>query len=117
MEAEKVEIAVSEHVIRVMVVAPKGRVDVNNVAELQTQLNRLLGDGVPRIVIDLSAVPFLDSAGMAVLVRALKSAHHQQGNVVLVWPADEAARRVLALTKFDRIFTIVETVADVVDAF
>jgi anti-sigma B factor antagonist len=112
-----VEIAVSEHLIRVMVVAPKGRLDVNSVAELQKQLDALFGDGVPRIVIDLSAVPFLDSAGMAVLVRALKGANQQQGNVVLVWPAEEAARRVLALTKFDRIFTIAETVSDAVDAF
>lgn len=111
------EIAVSEHLIRVMVVAPKGRLDVNSVAELQKQLDGLFGDEVPRIVIDLSAVPFLDSAGMAVLVRTLKSANQQQGNVVLVWPAEEAARRVLALTKFDRIFTIVESVADAVDAF
>ena len=43
------------------------------------------------------------------LVNLLKRAREHGGDVHLVWPAEEAARRILRLTKFDRVFTFAET--------
>lgn len=103
------ELIVKEYVIRIATVAPQTRVDAFNAPELRARLDTLLDDGVQKFVLDLSAVPFLDSAGMAVLVSVLKRARAAGGDVRLVWPRQEAAQRILRLTKFDRVFTMADT--------
>jgi anti-anti-sigma factor len=100
---------ITEHTIRIAVATPRERIDAFNAPQLRSQLEQLLENGVQRFVLDLSLVPFLDSAGMAVLVSLLKRARQSGGDVRLVWPAEEAARRILRLTKFDRDFTIVDS--------
>jgi anti-anti-sigma factor len=104
------DMTITEHVIRIAVAAPRQRIDAFSAPELRARLDQLFEEGVQRFVLDLSAVPFLDSAGMAVLVSLLKRARQSGGDVRLVWPAEDAARRILRLTKFDRVFTIADTV-------
>lgn len=111
------DIQVQEHVIRIAVVAPRARIDAFNAPALRGRLDELLERGVNRFVLDLSQVPFLDSAGMAVLVSLLKRARSVDGDVLLVWPAEEAARRILRLTKFDKVFTMAETAEAALKSF
>ena len=111
------QVDISEYSVRIVVVAPQGRVDAFNALDLRRQLEYLLDDGVSRFVLDLSAVPFLDSAGMAVLVSLLKQARTRGGDVKLVGPTAEAAQRILRLTKFDRVFMMAETVAAATASF
>lgn len=103
------DVSVTDHTIRIVVVTPHGRVDAFNASELRGRLEALLGESVTKFVLDLSEVPFLDSAGMAVLVSILKRARQQGGDVRLVWPQQEAAQRILRLTKFDRVFQMADT--------
>ena len=103
------DMTIAEHTIRIAVVAPRQRIDAFSAPELRANLEQLLDSGVQRFVLDLSAVPFLDSAGMAVLVSLLKRARQAGGDVRLVWPAEEAARRILHLTKFDRVFNMADS--------
>lgn len=88
----------------IRVVALTGRVDAFTIPELRQPIEALFDAGIVRMVIDLSGVAFLDSAGMALLVKVLKLARAQDGDVALVWSQIEAANRVLKLTKFDRVF-------------
>lgn len=62
----------------------------------------------PHLVLDLGDVTFLDSAGLAVLVRARQDRLRDGRTIALVRPASEAARRVLRLTQFDQIFTMLD---------
>jgi anti-sigma B factor antagonist len=94
--------------IRTIVVELRDRLDAFSAPELRKRLEELLAEGVCRFVIDLSAVPFLDSAGLAVLVGLLKRARTAGGDVKLVWPAREPAQRILRLTKFDRVFEMLD---------
>ncbi|MCU0491226.1 MAG: STAS domain-containing protein [Chloroflexaceae bacterium] len=103
------ELTVYEEIVRIAIVSPKSRLDAFAAPELRERLETLLA-GTNRLVIDLSAVPFIDSAGMAVLVSAMKRARQAGGDVRLVWPTDDAARRILYLTKFDRVFVMADTV-------
>jgi anti-anti-sigma factor len=112
-----VEIRITEHIIRVVVIAPCARLDVASAPQLQERLEAYLADGVQRMVIDLSEVPFMDSAAMAVLVQALKRTRQADGDTLLVWPRQEAARRILQLARFDRIFTIAESAAEALRSF
>ncbi len=105
----------------IAIVVVRDRIDAFNAPELRGRLDQLLAEGITRfvldlsdvcssdLVLDLSDVPFLDSAGMAVLVNLLKRARSAQGDVRLVWPKREETQRILRLTKFDRVFEIAET--------
>lgn len=103
------DLNLTEHVVRTVVVAPNQRIDAFSAPALRTLLDQQLASGARRFVVDLSAVPFLDSAGMAVLVSLLKRSREQGGDVRLVWPAEEAARRIIKLTKFDRVFLMADS--------
>jgi anti-sigma B factor antagonist len=106
------ELVVTEHILRTVIVQPHSRVDAFNAPALRERLEQLLAEDVRFFVLDLSNVPFLDSAGMAVLVSVLKRARQADGDVKLIWPREEAARRILRLTRFDRVFAMAETVSE-----
>ncbi|MEI6180479.1 MAG: STAS domain-containing protein [Chloroflexales bacterium] len=109
------QLELTEHIVRIAVVRPLERVDAFTAPQLRERLDALSGEGTKYFVIDLSATPFMDSAGMAALVSLLKRARQAGGEVVLVWPTDEAARRVLHLTKFDRVFPMFDDVQSAVN--
>ena len=102
-------IQITEQTIRIAIVAPRDRVDAFNAPELRGRLDDLLAGGVTRFVLDLSDVPFLDSAGMAVLVSLLKRARTAGGEVKLVMPKSDAAQRILRLTRFDKVFPLADS--------
>ncbi len=108
---------VQEHAIQVYVITLSERLDTFSAPQLREQILELLEDGANRFVIDLQRVPFFDSAAMAVFVSALKRARQAGGDVKLVWPQNEAARRIIHLTKFDRVFDMAETAAEARQAF
>lgn len=101
-------IVVREQIQRTVTVAPQDRLDAFSAPALRSQLDELMAAGVQDFVIDLANTPFMDSAGMAVLVSLLRRTRQSGGSVKLVWPRAEAVRRTLQLTQFDRIFEFVE---------
>lgn len=106
------KIVVREQVQRTVTVAPQDRLDAFSAPALRSQLEELEAAGVRDFIIDLSATPFMDSAGMAVLVSLLRRSRQTGGTVKLVWPRSEPVRRTLKLTQFDRIFEFVEAQPD-----
>jgi anti-anti-sigma factor len=111
------EITTTEHTLRIVVVQPHGRVDAFSAPKLQERFEQLQAEGVALFVCDLSEVPFIDSAGMALLVALLKQTREQGGDVKLVWPVQETARRVITLTRFDRVFAMAESAAAALKLF
>lgn len=99
-------IDVHETVTRLATVSLSGRLDALSAPDLRTELTRLLDDGVHRLRIDLADIEFVDSAGLAALVRAMKTARQHGGDIELVRPRSDEAYRVFQLTKFDSVFTI-----------
>jgi len=91
-----------------IVVTFVGRLDASHAPVIQAQLDQLVSGGVRHIILDLSHIEFLDSAGLAVCVRTLKRVQQDDGSVKLALPKSASARRILQLTRFDRIFEIVE---------
>lgn len=102
------KMSVTEQVSRTVVVAPQERIDAFNASHLREQLDTLLAGGAVNFVIDLSDTPFLDSSGMAVLVSLLKRARQAGGDVKLVKPSSEAVQRILQLTRFDKVFEMLD---------
>ena len=103
------DIQISERMIRVQIVTLNGRFDAFSAPELRQRLQGLQNAGEKYFVLDLRDLAFMDSAGMAVLVSLLKGARTAGGNVTLVKPSNENALRILMLTKFDRVFRLMDT--------
>ena len=113
----QLDVTIREEQIRVVVVEPRGWIDTFTVGPLREQLDALLDAGQTNLVIDLSGVTFLDSAGMAAFVSVYKRTRQAGGDTHLVWPQEEAVRRILRLTSFDRVFTMFDTAENAVRGF
>lgn len=105
------KISTREHSIRINVITLEGRLEAATVAEFR-ETSQALVARCANVVVDLRRVTFMDSAGMTSLVTLLKRAQQAGGNVVLVKPVEEAAYRILALTRFDRVFRMVDKLED-----
>lgn len=93
----------------VWTVAPRGDVDSSNSAELRSAIRRTVGAG--RLVIDLRAVPFMDSAGLGALICGIREVRSAGGSAALCVRRGPVAR-LLEVTGFDRIVPTVGTPAE-----
>ena len=104
------DIVITKHSQAVAIVKPNAQFDAFDAPNVQQGFNDLLAKGFINFVVDLTDISFMDSAAMAVLVGLLKRAREKGGYVKLVWPKRKAAQHMLALTRFDRVFEMVDSV-------
>jgi len=69
----------------------------------------------PRLLIDLSEVPFMDSAGLGALIGGIRRAREADGEVSVAC-SRPTLTRLLHTTGFDRIVPVTETVVEAADA-
>lgn len=93
------------------IVTISGEVDMFTSPDLRRELRQLTRDAVPRIVVDLSDVGFMDSSGIATLVQGLKEARPFGGDLLLAAP-NETVLRVLKLANLTKLFRVHETVEE-----
>jgi anti-sigma B factor antagonist len=93
------------------VVNVRGELDLSTSAALRAALDAGLGEGTPRIAVDLTDVSFMDSSSLGILVSCLKEADDRGGELRLVGVQGSPAK-VIALTGLDSAFTIETAVAD-----
>ena len=79
-----------------------GEVDISTAPQLRERLQQLDSRSV---VVDLSAMTFIDSTGLGVLVGAFKRLRESGGDLVLRAPT-RATRKVLELTGLSQVVTI-----------
>lgn len=97
-----------------VVVTLHGRFDARNAATAKETLNRVIDGNVSTVIVDLTQVPFIDSAGLSTLVSSLKQARSTGGNVLLSGIQPQT-RTVFDLTMLDRVFSIHPTVQSALD--
>lgn len=90
-----------------------GEVDAYTVGEFREALSNV--DGVERLLIDLSEVPFMDSAGLGALIGAIRRVREAEGDVAVI-STTPSLNRLLHTTGFDRIVPVCETLDDAVAA-
>lgn len=82
------------------VVAVSGELDVFTAPTFEARLSELVQGGRTRLVIDLSAVDFLDSTGLGVLVKALKWVRERDGTLAVV-ASEDRITKVFRITGLD----------------
>ncbi|MCF6474101.1 STAS domain-containing protein [Nonomuraea sp. MG754425] len=92
-----------------------GEVDVFTAPKLREQMIDLAAKGVVHIVADLSAVEFLDSTGLGVLVGGLKRLRTQDGSLALVMTTDRISR-IFRITGLTAVFASHSSALDAVTA-
>ena len=93
------------------VIRVAGDVDIDTAPSLRSAVQELLERGRRALIVDVSAVDFIDSTGLGVLVGALKETQSQQGTLELIC-TQRRMLNLLHLTGLDEAFTVHE--ADIV---
>jgi anti-anti-sigma factor len=84
----------------------QGDVDIATVPRLEHALKQSLSASPAHVMIDLSAVEFVDSSGLRFLLRASQSAEHSGWSLALVRPAGSATKA-FQLTGADKLLPFV----------
>ena len=92
---------------------PVGELDAYTVGQFREALSELAT--TPRLLIDLSAVPFMDSAGLGALIGGIRRAREAGGDVAVAC-SRPTLTRLLHTTGFDRIVPVTESVEDALAA-
>lgn len=88
---------------------PVGELDAYTVGQFRESLGELASK--PKLLIDMSQVPFVDSAGLGALIGGIRRAREGGGNVAVCCNRPTLVR-LLHTTGFDRIVTVAETVEE-----
>lgn len=93
---------------------PVGELDAFTVSQFRQALAELASQ--PRLIIDMSGVPFVDSAGLGALIGGIRRTRELGGDVVVVVNRPGLVRT-LRTTGFDRIVAMTENLKEAKAAF
>lgn len=93
------------------VITVYGRVDAERAPELEAAGRRILESPFQKLLINMSAVQYLSSAGLCALLNLGKLAEARKGRLFLCSPA-APVRQILKLSGFDKILAIRDSVQD-----
>jgi anti-anti-sigma factor len=93
---------------KIAIVDIQGDIDLSRSTELQHELLQLLDRKPDKIVINLAGVPYMDSSGVASLVKLLSRARKAGVGLALVG-LTKRVRNIFEITRLDGVFDIRET--------
>jgi anti-anti-sigma factor len=94
-----------------VVVSPEGRLDSVTVMNFRALLDQAVKTGNRRIVVDLSHVGYITSAGLGVIIRAAREAKASGGQLVICGPVG-CVRDVLDISGLTRIIPTTATLEE-----
>jgi anti-sigma B factor antagonist len=83
----------------------EGEVDVYTAPQLKQQIINMLDSGMFHVIVNLSAVEYIDSTALGVLIGGLKRLRERNGTLDLVCP-NPRIKRIFEITGLDKIFDI-----------
>ena len=101
---------------QVRLLSVNGRVDSMNANQLGDALSQEIDGGYVQLVIDLSNVEYMSSAGLREIVTALKKVKRASGDLRIAQPSDRV-REVLEMAGLDTIFRIFPTSDDALNSY
>ena len=89
---------------KTLTVALEGRLDTTTAPQLETELKAAL-DGADSLILDFEKLEYISSAGLRVLLSALKAMNAQKGTM-RVTGANEMIREIFDVTGFSDILIL-----------
>lgn len=93
-----------------------GRVDSEGAVDLDLALQTATSEGKYKLVLEMSEVRYINSAGLRTLADILTQTKERNGNLKLV-ELNPKVRRVFQIIGFDKFFDIHESVDEAVSTF
>jgi len=87
-----------------VVVVLRGELDVGDAASVAAALT-VVAASERQIIVDLAGLEFIDSSGLAALMRVRKHARHAGGDLLLAAPQQQVLR-VLGVTRLIEVFSV-----------
>jgi anti-sigma B factor antagonist len=88
-----------------VVVAPEGEIDLHASPMVKDQIEPLIAQQRPKVIVDLAAVSYIDSSGLAVLIEAMQRIQAYGGKFGLCGLRDNV-RHIFNIARLDQIFPI-----------
>jgi anti-sigma B factor antagonist len=105
----------STRIKNVMVLAPEGRFDAVSARAVEDWLETATRSGAAYVVVDMGGISFMDSTGLATLVRFMKECRKAGGDLCLA-DLQQPVRMIFELTRLDSAFSIYPTVDAAVES-
>ena len=83
----------------------KGEIDLHVSPSVTASLNEMIAKKPERLVVDLSEVSYIDSAGLAALIEAMQKVEEYGGKFLLVG-LQETVRSIFEISRLDQVFQI-----------
>lgn len=101
----------------VTTLALKGKLTISDGGELlKDSVSSVVREGHRKLLLDLTEVPYIDSAGLGEMVRAYIAVDRQGGKLKLLG-VTKRIRDLLRLTKLLSVFEVFETEQEALDSF
>ncbi|MBM3262377.1 MAG: STAS domain-containing protein [candidate division Zixibacteria bacterium] len=84
--------------------------------ELADRVNKLIDEGLKKLVFDLNKVYWIDSSGLGLLIRAYTRIQKVEGELKLA-RVTHSVESLLHMTKLSTVFGVYETVEEAVASF
>jgi anti-anti-sigma factor len=98
------------------IVTLNGNLDTATSGETQNYLDGLISDGVTRMVVDFTAVGFVSSAGLRVLLTVAKSLNATDGGL-RIYGLNATVTQVFELTGFDNILNVTRSEEEALESY
>ncbi|OGL46919.1 MAG: hypothetical protein A2W05_10445 [Candidatus Schekmanbacteria bacterium RBG_16_38_10] len=92
----------------IILLTVKGFLDAHTYEELEKVLDELFDANSYKIVVDLSGLDYISSAGAGVFIGAIGTIQENDGNIILLKPSPNV-REVFDLLGLSQIFTFADT--------
>jgi anti-sigma B factor antagonist len=102
---------------RCSVIEPVGRIDSQTAPQLAEAFQGLTEDGRFKIVLDMSQVGFISSAGLRVLINTQKTCKRWNRGEVVLANVPPVIYEALDLAGFDALFKMYDDVTEAVGSF
>ena len=97
-----------------VIAAPEGRIDHRSAKEFEAALMPLVADSAARhgpLVLDFSAIDYISSVGLRVLMVAAKQMRERDARLVVA-ALQGVVAEIFAISRFDRVLTVTKTLDD-----
>ncbi|MBI3269140.1 MAG: STAS domain-containing protein [Planctomycetes bacterium] len=100
----------------VMFITVSGFLDAHTFEEMERTINDLFERNIYRLVVDLSRLDYISSAGAGVFIGAIGTAQENDGNIILMRPSPNV-KEVFDLLGLSQIFTFADDIENAVRNF
>lgn len=100
----------------IVVLTAKGPVDGYTYDLLQKRINQSIADGHHRIVVDLSGVNYISSAGLGVFIAARNKVIEKGGSIVLL-NLSKPVREIFRALSMDEYMNVAASMQEAISAF